>query len=57
MAKNPNNVTIYIRDENLEAWKKVGSGFQSDFVNWCLKNKYKDYKEYLTKIMDNNRLM
>lgn len=42
MAKNVNNKNIYIRDENLKIWEKLD---KSDFVNWCLQNKVKEYKE------------
>ena len=51
MVKNPNNATIYIRDENLEDWqKRIGKSFKSDFVNWCLKNKLNEYLEHLNKV-------
>ena len=43
MGKNPNNFTIYIRDENIPLWERVGKSFKSDFVNWTLRNKLSDY--------------
>jgi hypothetical protein len=36
MAKNINIKTIYIRDENLEAYTELVN--KADFVNKCLKN-------------------
>lgn len=50
MPKNPNNATVYIRDNNLKTWQnKIGSSSKSDFVNWCIENKLEDYKKHLQK--------
>jgi len=48
MTKNPNNFTIYVRDENIEKWESISKTFRSDFVNWCLRNKLDEYKEKVT---------
>jgi hypothetical protein len=53
MAKNINTKTIYIRDNNLEAWDSVQN--KGEFINWCLEHKLKEYQKKLEKKNESER--
>ena len=51
MGKSKNQITVYIRDNNLHLLQDIKI---SDFVNWCLKEKKGEYLKQIKKNVDND---
>lgn len=44
MSTNPNSSLVYVRDENIDKWKKLGKlKLKGDFVNWAIKRYFEEY--------------